>query len=116
MKIRKALRWATVGSVAAAMTAVPGIALAETPSSWTENGPMPWVEVIGIYVGIPVGLFLLIAVLVIAPSLVRGSGYRPGLSWWSEPLWFGPAPKQPVTAEAETAAAAKQRGGAGASW
>ncbi|MBM7789503.1 hypothetical protein [Tenggerimyces flavus] len=115
MKIRKALRWATVGAATAATLAVPGIAAAETPSSWTENGPMPWVEVIGIYVGIPVGLFLLISVLVIAPSLVRGSGYRPGGSWYSEPLSFGPESK-PVTAEAETAAAAKRRGGAGASW
>jgi hypothetical protein len=110
VKIRQALRWATLAG-AAAVVAVPGIAAAETPSSWTENAPMPLTEVIGIYVGIPVGLFLLIAVLVMAPSLIRGSGYRPGLSWWSEPLWFGPTP-----AEADAEPAAKSQGGAGASW
>jgi hypothetical protein len=42
-----------------------------------------------LYVVAPLGLFLLIAFLVMAPSIVRGPRYRPGLSWWAEPVWFG---------------------------
>jgi hypothetical protein len=42
-----------------------------------------------LYVAAPLGLFLLISLLVLAPSIAKGPRYRPGLSWWAEPVWFG---------------------------
>jgi hypothetical protein len=69
--------------------------LAQTPESWTDPAPMPWLEVLGIFAGIPAALFLLIIVSVLAPSMVKGGGYRPGLSWWAAPEWFGARPEDP---------------------
>lgn len=60
-------------------------------------------EVLGIFVGIPLALFALIALLVVAPSWARDARYRPGLPWTAEPVWFegperdgdGPAERRP---------------------
>ncbi|MEQ7125137.1 hypothetical protein ABN034_11505 [Actinopolymorpha sp. B11F2] len=49
-------------------------------------------EVIGIFVGIPVGLFVIITLLVMAPGLIRGARQQPGLSWSGRPEWFGANP------------------------
>lgn len=38
---------------------------------------------------VPLAVFAIIALLVYAPSWVRGPRYRPGLSWWAEPAWLG---------------------------
>jgi hypothetical protein len=46
-------------------------------------------KVLGIYIGIPVGLFLLIALLVSIPSMIRGPRYRPGKEWQATPEWYG---------------------------
>ena len=46
------------------------------------------IEALLIYVGAPALLFLVIALLVMAPSMARGPRYRPGLGWWAAPVWF----------------------------
>jgi hypothetical protein len=46
-------------------------------------------QTLGIYVGIPVGVFLLIALLVSIPSMIRGPRYRPGKEWQATPEWYG---------------------------
>ena len=33
--------------------------------------------------------YAVITLLVFTPSWVRGPKYRPGLSWWAEPVWIG---------------------------
>lgn len=38
---------------------------------------------------VPIGLFLLIALLVALPSVVRGPRYRPGQGWQGNPEWYG---------------------------
>lgn len=44
-----------------------------------------------VFVGIPLAVLLVVAVLVLAPSAVRGqSRYRPGRSWDHEPAWWLP--------------------------
>lgn len=45
-----------------------------------------------LFVGVPAGLFVLIALLVMAPSVAKGPRYRPGLSWWAIPEWFNGPP------------------------
>nr|AHE14612.1 hypothetical protein asmbl_4 [uncultured bacterium] len=42
-----------------------------------------------IFIGIPILLFAVIAVLVALPSLLRGPKYRPGAQWAAEPVWYG---------------------------
>jgi hypothetical protein len=55
-----------------------------------------------LYVAAPLGLFLLISLLVLAPSIAKRPRYRPGLSWWAEPVWFG-GPASPAGPAAEVA-------------
>ncbi|MQA86645.1 MAG: hypothetical protein GEV03_18925 [Streptosporangiales bacterium] len=84
-------------------------------------------QAIGIFAGIPIGLFLLISLLVAVPSWARDARYRPGLPWDAEPVWFdGPdtARGSDVPEEAEESAARVERkrdggrdgGGASAGW
>lgn len=44
---------------------------------------------IGLYVGIPLGIALLIALLTFAPASTRGPRYRPGGSWDADASWLG---------------------------
>ena len=67
-----------------------------------------------VYVGIPALLFLVIAVLVLAPSMARGPRYRPGLGWWAAPVWFnGP---DDADSAVRHATATTEGGGASARW
>ncbi len=51
---------------------------------------MSAVATILVYIGIPLGIFVVIALLVMAPGIARGNRYRPHqLSWWAAPVWFG---------------------------
>lgn len=67
-----------------------------------------------LYVVAPLGVLLLIALLVAAPSIARGPRYRPGLSWFAEPVWFG-GPADPEAAVAR-AVPTQEAGGASARW
>lgn len=49
-------------------------------------------ETVLVFVGIPLGLFLLAALAVYGPSAARQPRYRPGRPWPYEPVWFLPAP------------------------
>jgi hypothetical protein len=119
-------RLLVVGLVAGtAGLAVAGPALAETPDTWTKPAPTPWLETLGIFVGIPALLFVLIVLMVLAPSMVRRGGSQAGLTWWSAPQWFGERPAEAApgeTAQLEAGAAPEQkpagteRGGVGARW
>jgi hypothetical protein len=87
-------------------------------------------EVIGIFAGIPLALFTLIVLLVLAPSLVRGAGRPSGLDWHGQPEWFGARPAPAATSQTgdqsgeEAAGSARgdadsgdtDRGGAGGRW
>ena len=66
------------------------------------------------FVGLPLGLFVLIALLVSAPSMARGPRYRPGLGWWAAPVWFN-GPDEPDTAVRQ-ATPTTGAGGASARW
>lgn len=60
----------------------------------------------------PLAVFALIALLVYAPSWVRGPKYRPGLQWWAAPAWIGGGDLEKV-ADVEPVA---EGGGCSASW
>ena len=72
-------------------------------------------ELILIYVVIPIGLFLVIALFSVLPSLLRRPRYRPGRPWNFDPLWFaGPDDTDKALAGARPGVTAK--GGASAEW
>jgi hypothetical protein len=52
---------------------------------------MSTLEWLGWFVLLPLTIGLVITLLVFTPSWVRGPKYRPGLSWWAEPIWLGGA-------------------------
>ncbi len=67
-----------------------------------------------IYVGAPALLFLVIALLAMAPSMARGPRYRPGLGWWAAPVWFnGP---EDADAAVRRATPTTDGGGTSARW
>jgi hypothetical protein len=81
----------------------------EVPSEGIGN-----IEALLIYVGVPALLFLVIALLVMAPSMARGPRYRPGLGWWAAPVWFnGP---DDADAAVRRATPTTDGGGSSARW
>ena len=68
-----------------------------------------------LFVGVPVALFLVIALLVAAPSLARGPRYRPGLGWWAAPVWYG-GPEGDAQTAIAAAEPATEGGGTSARW
>jgi hypothetical protein len=133
--VTKALVVTGVGGVVSALVlGAAGPAAAASPGS---SGPsLSGLEVIGIFAGIPLALFALIVLLVLAPSMVKGGGRQPGLDWDGQPEWFGarpgaapvatsqPATSQPGGRSGEEAAGSRgdtdsgdtDRGGAGGRW
>ncbi|HEY3562922.1 MAG TPA: hypothetical protein VGL05_35900 [Kribbella sp.] len=85
-----------------------------------------------VFIGIPVLVIAVVALLVFASSIANGPRYRPGLSWWAPPVWInGPTATKPDPAHlpelpelnsgnSATATAgagvARTIGGASASW
>ena len=73
---------------------------------------MSTLEALGWFVALPVLIYAVIAVAVYAPSWVRGPRYRPGLSWWAEPVWIGGGDLSAV----RQAAPVVEGGGCSARW
>ncbi len=81
----------------------------EVPAEGISN-----VAALLVYVGAPALLFLVIALLVMAPSMARGPRYRPGLGWWAAPVWFnGP---EDADAAVRRATPTTDGGGTSARW
>jgi hypothetical protein len=54
---------------------------------------MPWTETVLVYGGIPLAVFVLLAVLTLLPGRGREkTHYRPGQPWEHEPVWYEPHP------------------------
>jgi hypothetical protein len=73
---------------------------------------MSTIEILGWFVLVPLTAFGVIALLVYAPSWVRGPKYRPGLQWWAEPVWIGGESMEAVT----TIEPVTEGGGCSARW
>ncbi|HUV47768.1 MAG TPA: hypothetical protein VMX11_02220 [Actinomycetes bacterium] len=73
---------------------------------------MSTIEILGWFVLLPLLVYGVIMLLVYTPSWVRGPKYRPGLSWWAEPIWIGGADLE-VAASADPV---REGGGCSARW
>jgi hypothetical protein len=109
------LRVAALTAAVATLTLISSPAFGVTRDDGDDPGPtLSAGEAIAIYAGIPLLLFLVIALLVYAASFTRGPRYRPGLGWWAAPVWFGgPADVESALANPQPTAGG---GGASAGW
>ncbi len=73
---------------------------------------MSVLQVLVVFVALPLAFFAVVALLVYTPSWVRGPKYRPGLSWWAEPVWIGGGDASAV----HTATPVTEGGGCSARW
>lgn len=101
--------------------AIPLLVAASAASARDDGEPpgeaMGAIETLLVFVGIPLGLTLLIVLLVYAPSMARGPKYRPGVGWWAAPIWFnGPADDSNLDAAVRVAIPTADGGGASARW
>lgn len=53
---------------------------------------MTVVETVLIFAGIPIGVFAVVALMVLGPGAARAPRYRPGSSWDYRPVWYLPHP------------------------
>lgn len=110
---------ATACLVAAAMV-LAGPASAKVPVGWGTQEPVDKAYVLGVLVGGPVLLFLLVVAFVYLPSLVRGERVAPGATG-PEDQWLGGRRSAseiafiPAVASRENATAIED-GGASARW
>ncbi|MGH3497396.1 MAG: aa3-type cytochrome oxidase subunit CtaJ [Nocardioidaceae bacterium] len=86
---RAAVRVAAVVVPLVVVVSASAPALADTPNTWQVAPTHSMLRTLLFFGGIPIGLAVAIGLLVSIPSLVKGPRYRPGLSWWAEPEWFG---------------------------
>jgi hypothetical protein len=87
--------------------------LADTPTTWPEPPPMSALHAILLFVGVPLAISVVIALLVLAPSLAGGPRYRPSEIWDADAEIFGEAPQlesAPAYAEPPQLTAAAEHG------
>ncbi len=108
-----------------ALTSAPLLAVS---SAFADNfqgedpGPrLSVLQTLGIFVGIPVALFLIITFLVLLPGWVRGDRNRSEVGWDKQTAAKRPEPENGATASAEgdkaqAGASSSGTGGASGSW
>ena len=90
MTTRNAFRAGVVGTLTGLSLLAASSAFAVKPDDGSEPGDSlaPLMTLLW-FVVVPIGLFLLIALLVSLPSIMGGPRYRPGLGWRATPEWYG---------------------------
>lgn len=77
--------------------------------------PVSTLEVVMIYLLLPLAILVVVAVLAWLPAMVRAKRYRPGRAWSAAPLWFG-GPPDPAAAVESAETGDLVRGGASGDW
>jgi hypothetical protein len=117
-KLQTLTRRVAVLTFAAALPVlVASPAGAEVPDGWSDPAPVDRLHVLLVLVGIPLLLFVLIAVAVYVPALIRGENVAPG-SHPIESQWFG-GPRSgthELEASSPSSADAHDTGGASGRW
>ena len=111
-------------AAAAYAVALPLLAVASASPAMAEShysdgeSPGPGISVLqtlGVYVGLPLGIYLVIALLTFAPSTTRGPRYRPGSGWNADSAWLG-GPEDTSGGTGTDASRAHGAGGASGRW
>jgi hypothetical protein len=75
--------------VAVGAVTFAGPAAAATPVGWPDTESVSTLRALLLFGGIPVALIVLIALLVLIPTILRGPQQGSGAQRWSQPQWFG---------------------------
>ncbi|MDT7706129.1 MAG: hypothetical protein QOG20_1736 [Pseudonocardiales bacterium] len=73
-------------------------------------------ETVLVFVVVPAGLYLVIALLAAAPRLARRPRYRSGQPWNFAPLWWTANPEGAHLAAVDSHPVSGERGGARGNW
>jgi hypothetical protein len=119
-RLRAALRSGAVAAVTSVPLLAAAAALADTSNhtyDGEDSGPgLTVLQTVGIYVGIPLGLFLIITFLVCLPGWVKGDRNRREVGWVEGPAGAAASAGSPATgarSSAEQAVTAGRPGGTG---
>jgi hypothetical protein len=117
-RLRAALRSGAVAAVTSVPLLAAATALADTSNhvyDGEDSGPgLTVLQTLGIYVGIPLGLFLFITFLVCLPGWVRGDRNRREVGWVEPPAGAAAgSPAGGAKSSAEQAVTAGRPGGTG---
>lgn len=116
------MRTRAAAGLGAVISAAALSILTATPARALDDGEIPGkgasaIETLLTFVVAPGALFVLIALLVYAPSMSRGPRYRPSVGWWAAPIWFnGPEGSENIDATVRAATPTLDGGGASARW
>lgn len=114
MKLRSSMTLGALVTWFALAAASPAFADRVPDDGEVPGDPLSTAQVLLIYVGIPAAIIAVIWLLASLPSMLRTPRYRPGVSWWAAPVWFGrPAA---AAAAAEPPAEPETTGGTSARW
>lgn len=108
-----ARRAAAVLVAVAALVATAGPASAAIPEGWSDPDDVSALYAILLLGGVPLLLFLLIALAVYVPAMVRGERVAPGAT--TENQWFG-GPRKGTAELAGPDSDESQAGGASGRW
>lgn len=113
--VRRALAAAiAVPATVALSVLLAGPAAAGTPASWPEADSVDFISAVLLFVGVPLLVFVVIAALVLGPSLARGESLAPGGAE-QDSQWIG-GPRKAAGELAAPDSEGSQAGGAGGRW
>lgn len=107
-------RTTLVVAATAAIVSVAGPAGADVPEGWSHPAAVSPLHAVLILAGIPLLLFVLIALAVYVPALVRGERVKPGAPA-VEDQWFG-GPRKGTAELAAPDTEESKAGGASGRW
>lgn len=102
---------AAAASVVVALTGLAAPASADVPEGWSNPDDVDMLYALLLLAGVPLLLFVIIAVLTYLPALIRGEKLAPGAA---DDQWFG-GPRQGAK-ELEPGVQAEETGGARGTW
>ena len=103
-----------LGAAALAVLALAGPAAADVPQGWSDPEPVPALPALLLLAGVPILLFVVIAVAVLLPGVRRGERLTPG-AVAHEDQWFG-GPRAGTSELAAPDTEHSEAGGASARW
>ncbi|WP_231121726.1 aa3-type cytochrome oxidase subunit CtaJ [Motilibacter peucedani] len=107
--------YAAVLPLLALATASPAFAETHRSDGDDPGSGIGVLQTIGVYIGIPLAVYLVVALLTFAPSTTRGPRYRPGAGWDADATWLGGPTGKHAAPDADTPRA-QGSGGASGSW